>query len=893
MSRRLPIIFLFSILSFASLHGQQLTHVQGELLVQLKKGVAADRWVETHTLLKSQSTRIRMGPCLSEELDLWKVGFDWTKVDENAFLRQVRQDPQVKAAQFNHLLQLRSRLPNDPSFPSQWHLFNTGQSGGAPGADLKMDLAWDISTGGTTPGKDTIVICMIDNGLDTAHQDIQPNLWVNAREIPNNGADDDNNGYIDDVHGWNTIRDNSQISEVNTHGTPVTGIAGARGNNGIGVSGVAWNVKLMHVVGGYGAVSEDRIIQAYLYPYRQRKRYNESAGQEGAFVVATNASWGLDRVKPAEYPIWCAFYDSLGQVGILNVAATGNTNIDVDKEGDMPTSCGSDFLISVNSLDHNGAKAPGGYGLNSVDLGAFGENVLSTIPGNSYGLEQGTSFAAPQVTGAIALMYAANCPTLNVLAALEPDKAAKWVKELLLKGVSSRSSLQGITVSGGSLNVYNSLRLLLEGCGACPPASKVSATEIKQTSAKISWLLNDSIVGIDLRWRAVGSATWNVLSNAISPISLSNLSACTDYEYQLQVRCFSDTLDYGTLFTFRTDGCCVPPTGIKTPFISDKDVLVVWDYVTAATSYAIRYRAKGTENWTTEEAFSNSGGMRKLTACTMYEYQVRSTCPGGTVSDWSPLATLRTRGCGACLELSYCKPVGVDSSDAAQEWIAGVKIHNFSNSSGRNGYGDFTGLNGPTLAAGNIYPITLTPGFPGFTSQEYWLVWIDLNQDGVFSSQEVVFDSGSASRDSVLGVVNIPPTAKPGPTRMRIVMRFKQPGSACSFSSDFFGEIEDYCVAISPVNGTQEPEWRAEARIFPNPFQGQARLEVFLPKAEPWLLLDLFTAQGRLVTQWRREQLPSGTFEADLGQPDWPAGVYFLRLRSEKGAQTLKLVKQE
>lgn len=153
MSRRLSLVFFFSFLFLASLIGQQLTHVQGELLVQLKKGVAADSWVETHTLLKTQSTRIRMGPCLSEELDLWKVRFDWTKVDENAFLRQVRQDPQVQAAQFNHLLQLRSRLPNDPSFPSQWHLFNTGQSGGTPGVDLQMDLAWDISTGGTTPEK--------------------------------------------------------------------------------------------------------------------------------------------------------------------------------------------------------------------------------------------------------------------------------------------------------------------------------------------------------------------------------------------------------------------------------------------------------------------------------------------------------------------------------------------------------------------------------------------------------------------------------------------------------------------------------------------------------------------------------------------------------------------
>ena len=275
--------------------------------------------------------------------------------------------------------------------------------------DLGMSQAWDITTGGRTSGNDTIVVCVIDNGLDTAHTDIKPNLWINKGEIPNNSVDDDNNGYVDDYHGWNSVRGNSQISEANYHGTPVSGIIGARGNNGVGVSGLNWNVKLMHVVGGFGAVSEDRILQAYLYPYRQRKRYNETQGKEGAFVVATKASWGLARVKPEEYPIWCAFYDSLGQVGILNVAATESSqNIDVDVVGDMPTACGSPYLISVNSIDHSGQKAPGGFGQKSIDLGAFGENVYSTIPGNNYGFERGTSFAAPQVTGAIALLYAVN-----------------------------------------------------------------------------------------------------------------------------------------------------------------------------------------------------------------------------------------------------------------------------------------------------------------------------------------------------------------------------------------------------------------------------------------------------------------------------------------------------
>lgn len=885
-------IFIFAICFLPSVHAQRLTHVQGEILVQFKPGFTPGQAREKVGRIPHHVSTYRPFQCLAEEMNIWKVFFDWTKVDEKPLLEEIRKDPSVQMAQFNHIVGLRSTIPNDPRFRDQWYLFNTGQSGGTPGMDLKMDLAWDISTGGITPGKDTIVLCVIDNGLDTAHQDLRPNLWTNSGEIPNNELDDDKNGYVDDYFGWNSIRNNGQISDANYHGTPVSGIVGARGNNGVGISGVNWNVKIMHIVGGFGSVAEDRIIQAYLYPYRQRKRYNDTRGKEGAFVVATNASWGLSRVKPSDFPIWCAFYDSLGSQGIINIAATETSqDIDVDLVGDMPTACGSDFLVTVNSVDHKGMKAPGGFGLTSIDLGAFGENVLSTIPNNGYGVEKGTSFAAPQVTGAVGLLYAANCPALTVLAQSDPPSAALLIKSILLATAEPTPALQGKTVTGGRLNILNSLRRLLENCSACPPPSRLTAANLRETAATLSWIGNDSIVRLDLRWRKAGTTAWTTLANVSTPVELTGLSACTSYEVEVKTVCRADSTSFGNGLSFTTDGCCIPPTGVELPFISDRDALVNWKAVTAAKGYTIRYRIKGNPDWLVTQAAFNSVGLRNLTACKDYEFQIQTDCGQGTASAFGPLVSFRSRGCGACLELNYCRPNNVTPESAAQEWIARVKLHDFEHKSGKNGYGDFTGVRTTTLQPGNLYALTLEPGFPSFSSQEYWTVWIDYNQDGFFSSQEVAFDSGQASRDSVTGIVNVPATAKLGITRMRVVMRFRIPGSACSFSSDFFGEVEDYCLSIGPVSSSTQSILPFATRVFPNPFSAQARVQLELPRSQDWLRTEVLNLQGQVLYSTLQNKVPAGLLEMSMGEETWPSGTYILRLSTPEGMLTRKIIK--
>jgi subtilisin family serine protease len=281
-------------------------------------------------------------------------------------------------------------------------MHNTGQSGGTVDADIDAPEAWDLGTGGLTAAGDTIVVAVVDGGFYLNHLDM--NFWKNYNEIPGNGIDDDNNGYIDDVNGWNAYNNNGNVTASGTHGTHVSGTVGARGNNTIGVAGVNWNVRVMAIQGSSG--TESVVLRAYGYALKQRRLYDSSNGMKGAFVVSTNASFGVDYGQPANFPLWCAFYDSLGSAGILNAGATANLNINIDVTGDIPTACPSDWMISVTNTDRNDVKNTGAaYGLTTIDLGAPGTSIISTTTASTYGTSTGTSMATPHVAGAIGFMY--------------------------------------------------------------------------------------------------------------------------------------------------------------------------------------------------------------------------------------------------------------------------------------------------------------------------------------------------------------------------------------------------------------------------------------------------------------------------------------------------------
>ena len=185
---------------------------------------------------------------------------------------------------------------------------------------------------------------------------------------------------------------------------------------------------------------------------------------QGAFVVATNASWGIDGANPANYPVWCAYYDDLGAVGILNCGATANNNVNIDVVGDMPTGCGSDYMVAVTATNSSDVRTFSGYGATTIDLGAPGENVFLPSGSTGYGGTSGTSFASPCVAGGIALVYSAPCADLASNALLTPQATADAVRSYILNGVDQVANLAGETVTGGRLNVRNALDLAIEDC---------------------------------------------------------------------------------------------------------------------------------------------------------------------------------------------------------------------------------------------------------------------------------------------------------------------------------------------------------------------------------------------------------------------------------------------
>jgi len=431
---------------------------EGELIVQFIDKNADVQAFSDHF----QSLELRPKKMLSRRMNIWLFEYNPMNLAANQALEIVREYPEVLLAQLNHIMTLRDVtspneiFPNDPQFTSQWALHNTGQSGGTPDADIDAPEAWDIATGGTTATGDEIVVAIVDGGADINHVDID--YWKNVHEIPNNGVDDDNNGYVDDYDGWNAYNSTGNIPN-DSHGTHVSGISGAIGDNGTGVSGVNWNVKIMPVAGS--SSSEATVVEAYGYVLEMRARYNASNGAEGAFVVVTNSSFGVDFGDPNNYPIWCAMYDSMGAQGVLSCAATANLNIDIDIEGDVPTACPSDWLISVTNTTRNDVKNSGAaYGLTTIDLGAPGTSILSTLPGNTYGNLTGTSMATPTVAGVVALMYSAAGPGLMQAHKSNPAETALLVKQWVMDGVDPIASLQGITVTGGRLNAFNSLLLV-------------------------------------------------------------------------------------------------------------------------------------------------------------------------------------------------------------------------------------------------------------------------------------------------------------------------------------------------------------------------------------------------------------------------------------------------
>ena len=784
--------------------GQDNDMIPGQLIVLLEPDASIKDITQKPIFYNQQRIRLSHNQVLIDQINLHLFTYDTTLISPEVILPNIRKLPKVLLAQFNHKVEWRNTMatfPNDPGFTNQWGLHNTGQFSGIPDADIDAPEAWDIATGGLSVLGDTLVAAVVDDGIALGHSDLP--LWKNHDEIPLNGIDDDLNGYIDDYDGWDAFGNDGSVPS-NVHGTLVAGIVSAKTDNNNGIAGVSWDTKIMPVAGS--SVNEAVVAVAYGYVLKMRTLYNQTNGAEGAFVVVTNSSFGVNQGNPANFPIWCALYDSLGEQGILSVVSTMNIPQDVDIVGDMPSTCASPWVIAVtNTTNIDQKRNDAAFGLTHIDLGAPGTQIYSTITGNNYGYDTGTSFASPFVAGAISVMYSVACPGFMIYYKNNPANGALKIKDYLLQSVDTLTDLQGITATGGRLNLHKSLLTLIDSCSnfsnGCLPPFNLSISSPTDTSIQLNWVVADSLAQqFRVLYKKQIDTVWqHLLVPNDTFFVLNGLEKCTDYEFQVETICdsvFGTSSGFFTTFPFQTEGCCLPPENLEAIAINDSQFTAVWNPVFGVQSYTLSYRLMGMSNWMDTTISDTSFQIHELEPCTDYEFRVKATC-NGLDKGYSDTLTVLTFGCGACLDLTYCESMG---EDVGFEWIEEISIGPLFNQSGKNGgYGDFTG-NSFQIVIDSLYDLTLTPGYSGFAFEEAWRVWVDLNQNGLFDSTELIFGTNVAQSGVVNGQFLIPGGTLPGATRMRISMRFGGfSGNTVPAPCETFmeGEVEDYCIELT------------------------------------------------------------------------------------------------
>ena len=387
--------------------------------------------------------------------------------------------------------------PNDPRYGDLYGLHNTGQSGGTVDADVDAPEAWQVSTGSRD-----IIVGVVDTGIDYNHPDLAANMWVNPGEIAGNGIDDDGNGFVDDVHGYDFANDDGDPFDDEGHGTHCAGTIGGVGNNGLGVAGVNWEVSLMGLkfLDANGSGSTSDAVQAINYATMMRNQYGQN-------VRVTSNSWGGGGSSNAMRQA----IEAGSEADILFVAAAGNDGMNNDSNPQYPASYTSNAVLSVAATDRNDSLAGfSNYGATSVDLAAPGVGIVSTVPAGGYSSFSGTSMATPHVAGAAALALAVD-PTLTV----------SQLRTGLLGTVDAVGGLSGKTVTGGRLNVGRLVESLSSDPTVPLPPSGLNASDgTTLGSVQISWgssLFADSYT----LWRG---GTDNVSSASVIADSLSTTS---------------------------------------------------------------------------------------------------------------------------------------------------------------------------------------------------------------------------------------------------------------------------------------------------------------------------------------------------------------------------------
>ncbi len=324
---------------------------------------------------------------------------------------------------------------NDPKADSVWSFRDASNHGSS------IDKAYQ---GNFPSPTDKIIVAIVDTGIDYNHEDLKDVMWRNSGEIPDNNIDDDQNGYIDDVHGINTLKRDDQgnasgeMMDTHSHGSHVSGTIGAAQNNGVGIAGIASNVLLMGIrtVPNSGDELDVDVVESFIY-----------AAKNGAKII--NCSFGKDRNEGGQ-----AVKDAIDFIGekygTLVVAAAGNSSRDIDSRLTYPASYTSTNLMVIGSTTSNGRMSYfSNYGSKSVDLAAPGSQIYSTTPGNSYGNMSGTSMASPTAAGIAAEVLSRH-----------PGLTPQDLKAVLMKTVTKSRRMRRSMASQGRIDLYNALNSL-------------------------------------------------------------------------------------------------------------------------------------------------------------------------------------------------------------------------------------------------------------------------------------------------------------------------------------------------------------------------------------------------------------------------------------------------
>ncbi|MGD8237637.1 MAG: S8 family serine peptidase, partial [Armatimonadota bacterium] len=383
-------------------------HVPGELLVKYRRGTPAAAIRAAHRPFQGRTLRT-----------FKRIGVHHVRLGRGigvaAAAQGLRRNPHVVYAEPNHIVRAVADelLPNDPHYSQLWGM-----------EKIRAPEAWNIGTGGS------VVVAVIDSGVDYNHVDLAANMWTNPGETLGNGIDDDGNGHIDDEHGWDFANDDNDPMDVDGHGTHVSGTIGAVGNNATGVVGVNWTVEIMAL----------KFIESETGSVADAIACIQYAITKGADVMSN--SWGGDRSSQALYDA----IEDAGDAGVLFVAAAGNDSLDIDASGFYPAGFDLDNIISVAASDQSdGLAGFSSYGETAVDLAAPGVTIYSTVPSDGYGNSNGTSMATPHVAGAAALIQA------------ELGETGLAAKARILGTVDHIPAFEGLMVTEGRLNLFKAL----------------------------------------------------------------------------------------------------------------------------------------------------------------------------------------------------------------------------------------------------------------------------------------------------------------------------------------------------------------------------------------------------------------------------------------------------